>query len=63
MQELSAKERLVIYALYTLDHTEESLGERLYVSRRRVRNLKNEALVKLRKKIVPRMNEECLFIG
>ena len=62
MQNLSTKERLVLHGLFTLNHTEESLGERLQVSRRRIRNLKQDGLSKLKAHFVPMDNPKSLFV-
>ncbi len=63
LQHLSVKERLVIHGLFTLSHTEDSLSQRLMVSRRRVRNLKKEGLEKLKRYFVPRNEINQLFVG
>jgi DNA-directed RNA polymerase sigma subunit (sigma70/sigma32) len=62
LQNLSTKERLVLHGLFTLNHTEESLGERLQVSRRRIRNLKQDGLSKLKAHFVPKGNPKSLFV-
>jgi RNA polymerase sigma factor (sigma-70 family) len=48
MNKLSYKERMVIKLLFYYSYTEATLGERLNVSRSRIRNIKNSALKKLK---------------
>jgi RNA polymerase sigma factor (sigma-70 family) len=48
LTKLSYKERLVLKLLYYYSYSEATLGKRLKVSRSRIRNIKNDALRKLR---------------